>query len=128
MSWEVFIIDDDRTICLIHKYLLKLVHQKEPAIYTNALKALELIANKNEEDKFLIYLDINMPEIDGWDFIKRLENFSNPTRFLVVIVTSSVDELDKKKAKKYELVKGYVEKPLTKSKLKYLSPFIKKIS
>lgn len=124
MKGEVLIIDDDRTICLIHKYLLKAIHKKEPSYYTNAEQALDRIADKPIAHKFLIYLDINMPVLNGWDFLERLRSFKNQDRFSVILVTSSVDAIDKCKAARYELVQGYVEKPLNKPKISALDQVI----
>ena len=124
MKGEVLIIDNDRTICLIHKYLLKAVHSKEPSYYTDAQQALELIGKKPDAHHFLIYLDINMPKINGWDFLKKIETLENTSRFKIILVTSSVDEVDKKRAEKFDLVEAYIEKPLNKYKINSLKKSI----
>lgn len=124
MQGEVLIVDDDRTICLIHKYLLKTVHNIEPRFYTCAGDALKCIADSPNSSKYIIYLDINMPVLNGWDFLERLYQFKNKERFSVILVTSSIDAVDKSKAKDYDLVQGYIEKPLNKPKISTLDQMI----
>ena len=117
MKFEIFAIDDDKTICLLHKYVINLVYEQEPAIYLDARNALEFFAKQKSDFKALIFLDINMPIMNGWAFLKELEKYDYKERYLVIIVTSSVDIFDKKRANKFACVKGYIEKPLTKAKL-----------
>ncbi|RXG28657.1 response regulator [Leeuwenhoekiella palythoae] len=124
MQGEVLIVDDDKTICLIHKYLLKTVHNIEPRFYTCAGDALKCIADSPNSSKYIIYLDINMPVLNGWDFLERLYQFKNKDRFSVILVTSSIDAVDKSKAKDYDLVQGYIEKPLNKPKISTLDQMI----
>ncbi|MEC8884267.1 MAG: response regulator [Bacteroidota bacterium] len=124
MQGEVLIVDDDKTICLIHKYLLKTVHNIEPRFYTCAGDALKCIADSPNSSKYIIYLDINMPVLNGWDFLERLYQFKNKERFSVILVTSSIDAVDKSKAKDYDLVQGYIEKPLNKPKISTLDQMI----
>ena len=128
MQGEVLIVDDDKTICLIHKYLLKTVHNIEPRFYTCAGDALKCIADSPNSSKYIIYLDINMPVLNGWDFLERLYQFKNKERFSVILVTSSIDAVDKSKAKDYDLVQGYIEKPLNKPKISTLDQMISNFS
>ncbi|MFI8378196.1 response regulator [Leeuwenhoekiella sp. NPDC079379] len=117
MNREIFIIDDDKVICLIHKHVIVNVHNEVPKIFIDAEEALLCISQVSDTISILFYLDINMPQLDGWDFIEKLNSFENSNRFSVILVTSSVDLADKNRAEQYELVKGYIEKPLTKAKL-----------
>ncbi|RXG23272.1 response regulator [Leeuwenhoekiella aequorea] len=117
MEQEVFIIDDDKVICKVHQYLIAHVLKTVTSIFVDAAEALDVIQKNSFSKGYLIYLDINMPELNGWEFIKQLERLKNPERFVIILVTSSVDVADKWKASQFECVKGYVEKPLTKAKL-----------
>ena len=113
MQSEILIIDDDKVICLLHSHVVRLSHFKDAKIFTNPKKALEDIRTKKEVNKYLIFLDINMPELDGWQFLNELNKLEEADRFVVILVTSSVDMADKTRAESYSIVQGYIEKPLT---------------
>src|SRR5689334_2007167 len=68
----------------------------------------------------VLFLDINMPVMTGWDFLQALETFDDKIiqQFTIYIVSSSVDQSDKKRAIENPLVIDYIEKPVTVEKLK----------
>jgi CheY-like chemotaxis protein len=116
---RVFIIDDDP----IHQRIAQIMIAKhciydEYVSYTEAEKALEFL-NQNAGNKELlpdvILLDLNMPVVDGWDFLQAFEkivkDFKKEVR--IYIVTSSVDDKDKQKSQDFTTVKGFISKPLS---------------
>ena len=58
-----------------------------------------ILANKDKDKVFLILLDINMPVMNGWEFLDQLNTIVIKPLVKVVIVTSSIDSADKDKAK-----------------------------
>ena len=68
----------------------------------------------------LILLDINMPQMDGWEFIAQLSscrpNLKNETK--IYIVTSSIATADKLKAASFDEISGFLSKPVSVQKLK----------
>ncbi|MGH1362417.1 MAG: response regulator [Calditrichia bacterium] len=61
----------------------------------------------------IILLDINMPLMNGFDFLEKLTDKKlNEEPLIVIMLTSSNNDLDKKKAKKFPMVKDYFVKPL----------------
>jgi CheY-like chemotaxis protein len=62
----------------------------------------------------IIFLDINMPDMDGWDFLAHFKNFpiDARTKCKVVMLTSSIDIFDIRKARVYKEVIDYIIKPL----------------
>lgn len=105
----VTMIDDEEVVHFIFQTIAKKIGV-ETAVYGDAMTVLKLI----EENKFetdIILLDINMPFMNGWDFLDAFEpmNFDRP----VVIVSSSRDRKDVEKSKQYKSVKGFYAKPLS---------------
>ncbi|TFF35790.1 ATP-binding response regulator [Mucilaginibacter psychrotolerans] len=113
---HIVIVDDDLIVNKLHKMMLSR-YKKNAAIYDfhDPQKALDYIY-LNKPD--LIFLDINMPEIDAWSFLRELETY--PFDSSVIIVSSSIDTNEKNKARAHPFVKEFVTKPLTWDKLKSL--------
>jgi len=98
---------------------------------TGAREALDLIKegiNGNGPIPDLIFLDINMPIMSGWDFLEEYKEIRDRIgkKIYIIILTSSVYKHDKAKAATYEDVDDYTLKPLDISDLivfkrKYLS-------
>ncbi|WP_298322913.1 response regulator [uncultured Dokdonia sp.] len=65
----------------------------------------------------VILLDINMPILDGWQFLDGIITIEVIKKITIFIVTSSIDPRDKEKAKSYSNVKNFVVKPITQDKL-----------
>ena len=78
---------------------------------------MELLDRLNDEDKTLpdiIFLDLNMPIMDGWGFLDEFVLIKPQKEIVIYIVTSSVSSADRKRALGYsETVKDYVIKPIS---------------
>lgn len=63
----------------------------------------------------IIFLDINMPGMNGWDFLNKYNELSKDIhdRSIVVMLTTSVNPDDKERAARIPIVKEFVPKPLT---------------
>jgi CheY-like chemotaxis protein len=90
------------------------------------LKNAEKIADstgKKELMPEIIFLDIDMPLMDGFQFLDEFENLSQNIRehCKIVMLTSSINSKDVRRSKRYANVKEYINKPLTKESLKALS-------
>ncbi len=98
----------------------------------SATEALEFIKTKldaREKLPDLLLLDINMPGMNGWDFLDEYEklNDSLDVKMCIVILTTSSNPDDEIRAKTFSVVSGFITKPLTKETLneiidKYLVP------
>lgn len=115
---SVILVDDQPITNFITKKLLQIEGITIPiSEFTNPVKALELLLQQKGENDMVI-LDLNMPEMSGWDFMDRLiENHYTPR---IVILTSSTSDLDREKALDYSFVKDYIIKPLNQNKISEL--------
>ena len=108
---KVMLVDDQKMANFIAKKLIEVTgFSTEVVDYTVPQEALLDLSNTNPD---LIFLDLNMPEVNGWQFLEVLTEKQNQTQ--VVIVTSSTSIHDKEKAQKYAQVIDFLEKPLTKN-------------
>jgi CheY-like chemotaxis protein len=114
-----FIIDDDPVfVLLFKKIMLKIGHFEKVLNFENgqlALDALIEIFNNDEPFPDIIFLDINMPIMDGWEFLKALEKYKFKEDLNIYMVSSSIDPTEIKKSKKFKTVKRFISKPISAS-------------
>ncbi|WP_373059001.1 two-component system response regulator [Zunongwangia sp. H14] len=114
----IYLIDDQPIANFITKKLLEIEgYDQNIKDFTNPVEAFEVV--KEEKKDVLIFLDLNMPEMSGWDFLDKMKNIGITHR--TVILTSSTSELDHEKATEYPWVIEYVVKPLNKEKFSNLA-------
>lgn len=115
MTDIVFLIDDDSTYNALNKRMLRKQFRDKYEIkdFTNAEEALKEIMENNIIPEY-IFLDVNMPMMDGWEFLQKLEKEAeaNPIKTKISMLTSSIYPGDKEKALKYKLVTHFINKPL----------------
>ncbi len=114
---KIFIIDDDEMSIFVTKRSLKIREvNAEINSFLNAEEALEILSKPGEaEQPDIIFLDLNMPIMDGWEFLEQLEAISTDKglkNYHIYILTSSLDPADARKAKENDLVKGFIHKPI----------------
>ncbi|MDO8994191.1 MAG: response regulator, partial [Daejeonella sp.] len=96
-----------------------------PLVFINGREALDFIQASADEDRsFLILLDINMPVMNGWEFLDTISGTFSIDRVRVVVVSSSVNVVDKEKANQYRHVISYLEKPIKPESLTALKTII----
>ncbi|MFL0683456.1 MAG: response regulator [Algoriphagus aquaeductus] len=115
----IFLVDDDPINNLINKRLLgKTGISEQIREFLGGEEALDVLKEVSSDHTLLIFLDINMPVLNGWEFLnKYLEYFPNRTD-KIVILSSSIDFQDRQRASEYQIVSGFLEKPLTLDKIK----------
>ena len=120
----ILIVDDDP----VNNFLCKqLLHQVIPETtihdFTMPEKALEFLRSAEVQgrgnEKMLLLLDINMPGLNGWEFMEEFKKLpeSLTSRFIIHILSSSVDPDDKNRAAANPQIVSFVEKPLTLLKI-----------
>ncbi|MGB5943256.1 MAG: response regulator [Leeuwenhoekiella sp.] len=119
----ICIIDDDPVFIFGAKKLIKNADFCDEILhYENAENALEdlkyKIAKQPEKIPEVILLDLNMPVMDGWNFMDEFIKVDCPKKITIFIVTSSIDPADALRVKEYsETVQDYIIKPITKEDL-----------
>jgi CheY-like chemotaxis protein len=117
---NILLIDDE--------YINNFINRK---LIENIDSSIQAIEFNNPEEAFcklpyikpdLIFLDINMPVMNGWDFLDRMA--AEEIDFKVIILTSSVNTFDQKMARKYVNVIGYIEKPAS---INTITPYITQV-
>jgi CheY-like chemotaxis protein len=126
---QTLLIDDDKSTNLFNK---KIVERhgafNEVIAVTSGRAALEYFnaVEKNIATKpDLIFLDINMPGMNGWEFLKKLSNLEHELiqGVNIFMLSTSCDEREIEKSKGYKLVKGFLNKPIS---FKLLDEILKK--
>ncbi|GAA4274114.1 response regulator [Aquimarina gracilis] len=116
------IIDDDPIFVFGVKKIMEIIgFSKSLMVFRNgeeALNNLKAIVSANEKLPDVILLDLNMPILDGWQFLDEFVKVPCEKKIIIYIVSSSVDPEDILKAKSYEFVSDYIVKPVTVEKLK----------
>ncbi len=126
---KVLLLDDDELANELVVFILEFAGITDYNIFTNGEDALAWLSSCKKENNFpdIIFIDINMPGMDGFEFVKQYEKqyigFSPETR--VILLTNSVLSNEKKKAGQLESVYGFWNKPLTQMRLKELIDSVK---
>jgi two-component system chemotaxis response regulator CheY len=118
----VALIDDDKIFQLTSSKFIKSTSITDRLLqFENAEDALKFLTSNINNASALpdyIFLDINMPFIDGWMFLDDYDKFKHtlPKPILIYMVSSSIDPRDINRAKNNSNIKDYVIKPVSREK------------
>lgn len=119
---HVLFIDDNRA----NNYLIKAHIELDnipiiPHFELNAIHAIDNLVKLKESDfPDIIFVDINMPLKDGFEFVEDFVTRFPSVETQIYIMSSSIRPSDKEKVNQYDIIKAYVEKPITAEVLKPL--------
>ena len=121
----VMLVDDNRDDNFFHERAIKQNNPGNIVISeTSAVAALDYLKSTNPADTHpdLIFLDINMPAVNGWEFLEAYNRLDKhlQSRAVVVMLTTSANPDDVAKAKTWSCVSEYRIKPLTQLVMKDL--------
>jgi CheY-like chemotaxis protein len=110
-------VDDDSIQNMLNTKLMEFCGISNPKkAFTDPIEAMEFI-QENADNIECLFLDLNMPEITGWQFLQRMNGI---LKMPVFILTSSMNMEDQAKANDYSAVKEFISKPLTSEQIEYL--------
>jgi CheY-like chemotaxis protein len=126
MLKRILYIEDDPVTAMLFKMIIRKNEFSETVdVCEDGMKALEYFENlkvTKEEPPQVLFLDLNMPVLTGWEFLeifktKFAEDFPN---LKILVVSSSVDPTDLQLANKNPMVMSFLSKPIDKIKLNSL--------
>lgn len=115
------IIDDDKIFTYVLTKQMKVVDFCENLlVFHNGLDAVKYLKPILESPEVLpdvILLDLNMPIMDGWQFLDEFVKFKVTKKITVYIVSSSIDVADHAKAATYKAISNFYIKPISRENL-----------
>jgi two-component system, chemotaxis family, chemotaxis protein CheY len=123
---KIYVIDDDPIYqFMIKKMVSSLDYATQVISFSNGKKAIKFLKKKMDQGKLpnIIFLDINMPEMDGWRFLKRYKKIKASSRDRephIYMVSSSKNPSDIYKAQEFCELSGFLTKPVLGNELKYV--------
>ncbi len=111
---EIFFIDDDLATNRFHELILSKsisALNLKASFFDNPIGVVNLFKESNKFPDY-IFLDINMPGMDGWEFLEAYKENQFPEEVIIIILTSSQDPRLIQKANENPLVNEFRVKPL----------------
>ena len=108
----ILIAEDEEILALTLKKTLERLWP-ELTLCGIAENGIEAVNQALKEFPDIIFLDLNMPNIDGWQFLDEVQKHSFIEKLNIYIVSSSIDNHEIERAKRYKSVKNFISKPIS---------------
>ncbi|NQZ75652.1 MAG: response regulator [Ekhidna sp.] len=122
---HILLIDDDPTVNFLNRvFIEKSDLGAKTTVITFAKDALDQIG-KGTLQPAIILLDLNMPKMDGWQFVEQFQKLpSDKQQSKIIILSSTINPSDKEKANQIPEIVDFISKPLTLKKVEQLREFL----
>ena len=120
---KIVLIDDDRDDAeLFQEALFEIDPSVDFEHFEESKEALKILLQKQDHLPDLIFLDINMPAMNGWEFLDKYRSQSREAKrkIMIVMLTTSLFPEDKQRAGDVPEISAFENKPLTEEKLKII--------
>jgi len=112
----ILLVDDDVEDNYFHQIVINEMNITERIeVALNGVEALNFLKKENQTHPDLIFLDINMPKMNGWEFLQAYKEFKadQKAEVVVVMLSTSINPSDKERAEQFPDIIGFNSKPLT---------------
>ncbi|MCY7329585.1 MAG: response regulator [Saprospiraceae bacterium] len=112
----ILLVDDDAEDNYFHQIIINEMNITERIeVALNGVEALNFLKKENQIHPDIIFLDINMPKMNGWEFMEAYKELraDQKAKVVVVMLTTSENPEDKKRAGQFPDIIGFNSKPLT---------------
>jgi len=116
----ILLVDDDAEDNYFHQIVINEMNTTERVeVALDGMEALNFLKKENQTYPDIIFLDINMPKMNGWEFMEAYKELraDQKAKAVVVMLTTSENPEDKKKAGQFSEIIGFNSKPLTEEML-----------
>jgi CheY-like chemotaxis protein len=113
---KILLVDDEEASNFLNQIVIRQSKVAgEVVAYEKAKDALDYITEqqKQGDSPDLVFLDINMPIMNGWDFMDEYAKIAPDANTKIIMLTSSINPNDKERASKIGQITGFRSKPLT---------------
>lgn len=111
---KIILIDDSYTTNFLNQLVIEKSKFDIPVqAFEKPAVAIDEFSEKLDISDHLIFVDINMPDMDGWDVVRELEKQNLHANNIIVMLTSSIDPRDEQRASEDPAIHGFMTKPLT---------------
>ncbi len=124
------VIDDSKLDCFIAEKIIRNTGRSENIrSYLDGAEALEYIKNtpiSGDKTKTVLIVDIQMPVMNGFEFVEAFEKFPQELQdnYIIFVLSSSIYENDLNRVRNYPSVKHFLNKPLTSNTLSALLEWV----
>ncbi|WP_044204303.1 response regulator [Flammeovirga sp. OC4] len=118
---QLIFIDDDQLVIDISKIIIESLPETaniDKFYFKSGDAFLQSIDTIDLSKENVMFLDLNMPGLDGWQVVDEMSERKLLDYFEIYVLSSSLHPKDKERAEKHPYIQKYIEKPLSKSKVR----------